>query len=162
MDGEDNQNQPVAPDQIETSDKKPSLMPVIVVVLLLVFGGTYFFKNMKGNTVTPTSTTAPIETVAPTPTPSGPVKEFTVNASNYKFDTKKITVDKGDTVKVTLKSTEGTHDFALDEFDVKTEILPSGGEQTVTFTADKTGTFEYYCSVGNHRQMGMVGKLIVQ
>jgi uncharacterized cupredoxin-like copper-binding protein len=32
----------------------------------------------------------------------------------------------------------------------------------VQFVADKTGTFEFYCSVGNHRQMGMVGTLVVQ
>ena len=40
------------------------------------------------------------------------------------------------------------------------EILGLG----VTFehTFNQTGTFEYYCSVGNHRAMGMKGTLIVQ
>lgn len=33
---------------------------------------------------------------------------------------------------------------------------------SVTFVADETGTFEYYCSVGNHRGQGMIGKLIVE
>jgi len=37
-----------------------------------------------------------------------------------------------------------------------------GTPTSVTFVADKTGTFEYYCSVGNHRAQGMVGKLIVE
>ena len=32
----------------------------------------------------------------------------------------------------------------------------------VEFTVDKTGTFEYYCSVGQHRANGMVGNLIVE
>jgi plastocyanin len=28
--------------------------------------------------------------------------------------------------------------------------------------ADKKGTFEYYCSVGQHRALGMKGKLVVE
>jgi nitrite reductase (NO-forming) len=39
----------------------------------------------------------------------------------------------------------------------------NGGETTsVEFVADKTGTFEYYCSVGAHRAMGMTGSLVVE
>ena len=38
----------------------------------------------------------------------------------------------------------------------------TGQIDEVEFVVDKAGTFEYYCSVGNHRQMGMVGKLIVE
>ena len=33
---------------------------------------------------------------------------------------------------------------------------------SVTFIADQEGSFEYYCSVGNHREEGMVGTLIVE
>jgi len=32
----------------------------------------------------------------------------------------------------------------------------------VEFTADTPGEFEYYCSVGQHRANGQVGKLIVE
>jgi len=32
----------------------------------------------------------------------------------------------------------------------------------VTFVADKAGEYEFYCSVGQHRANGMVGKLIVK
>jgi plastocyanin len=34
-------------------------------------------------------------------------------------------------------------------------------EEVIEFTADKVGSFEYYCSVGSHRQMGMKGVLKV-
>jgi uncharacterized cupredoxin-like copper-binding protein len=50
----------------------------------------------------------------------------------------------------------------VDEFDARTVIVQPGQTAEVEFVADKTGTFEYYCSVGTHRQMGMVGKLIVE
>ena len=73
-----------------------------------------------------------------------------------------MSVNKGDTVKITVKNVNGTHDFKIDEFNVSTRTLNTGETQTITFVADKAGTFEYYCSVGNHRAMGMVGTLIVR
>ena len=93
----------------------------------------------------------------------GTVKSFTINASNFKFDPKEIKVKQGDTVKITLKSSGMPHDWNVDEITgAKTRILQSGEEQTIEFKADKKGTFEYYCSVGQHRANGMVGKLIVE
>ncbi len=90
------------------------------------------------------------------------VKEFTVDGSNFKFAPNTITVKKGDTVKITLKNIAGFHDFKIDEFGVATKQIKEGTEESVTFVADKTGSFEYYCSVGKHRANGMVGTLIVQ
>ena len=72
-----------------------------------------------------------------------------------------MTVNKGDTLKVTVKNMKGTHSLKIDEFNTSTRILNAGEEQTITFVADKTGTFQYYCSVGNHRAMGMWGTLNV-
>ncbi len=92
----------------------------------------------------------------------GTSKAFTVTGNNFAFDTKEIRVKEGDTVKVTFVNSEGTHDWALDEFNVKTAMLQAGGTETIEFVANKKGEFEYYCSFGQHRQMGMVGKLIVE
>ena len=89
-------------------------------------------------------------------------KAFTVTGSNFSFDVKEMKVKKGDTVKVTFKNAEGMHDWKVDEFSAATEQIGAGKEETVTFVADKVGTFEYYCSVGQHRKNGMVGKLIVE
>ena len=90
------------------------------------------------------------------------VKEFTVQGQNFSMTPNKITVNKGDKVKITFKNTGGMHDFVLDEFNVKTNPIESGQEATVEFTADKAGSFQYYCSVGNHRAMGMFGTLTVK
>ena len=54
------------------------------------------------------------------------------------------------------------HDFMIDEFEVATNQIGDGEEEEMEFVADKIGTFEYYCSVGNHRAQGMKGKLIVE
>lgn len=74
-----------------------------------------------------------------------------------------IVVQQGDTVNVTLCVTGGTHDWVVDEFDAATAVISAGGEcSTVEFVADQVGEFDYYCSVGNHRAEGMVGRFIVE
>ena len=92
----------------------------------------------------------------------GSVKELTVTGSNFAFAPKTLTVNKGDTVKITFVNSGGFHDLKIDEFNVATQKINGGAQEVVTFVADKAGTFEYYCSVGTHRQMGMVGTLTVK
>ena len=122
---------------------------IIIVVLAIV--GWMLFKDKKVN-----------QAFRPEDMPkSYPLIEFTVDASNFAFAPKTLTVNKGDTVKITLNNTFGMHDLKIDEFNAKTKVLKAGESETITFVVDKSGSFEYYCSIGTHRQMGMVGQLIV-
>jgi plastocyanin len=90
------------------------------------------------------------------------IKEFTVEGSNFKFVPSTILVNKGDTVKINFKNTQGFHDFVVDEFGAATKQIKDPSTETITFVASKVGTFEYYCSVGQHRSMGMKGTLTVK
>lgn len=90
------------------------------------------------------------------------VKEFTVEGNDFAFVPNSMTVQQGDTVRITFKNVEGFHDFVIDEFDVSTSQIGAGQTEVVEFVADQAGTFEYYCSVGQHRKMGMKGTLIVE
>lgn len=92
----------------------------------------------------------------------GAMKTFTVSGVNFEFDVTEIRVNEGDTVTINFTSEDGFHDWVVDEFDAATERVNTGGNTSVTFVADAAGTYEYYCSVGSHRQMGMVGTLIVE
>lgn len=92
----------------------------------------------------------------------GEMKMFDVHGKNFEFDVQEIRVKEGDTVMIHFASTDGFHDWVIDEFDAATERVTPGTPTTVTFVADTKGTYEYYCSVGNHRAQGMVGKLIVE
>lgn len=85
-----------------------------------------------------------------------------VSGQNYSFTPNVITVSKGEVVTIDFYSSQGYHDFMIDEFDASTKKVNTGGTTSVTFVADKAGEFEFYCSVGNHRAQGMVGKLIVK
>jgi plastocyanin len=90
----------------------------------------------------------------------------TVNGTNFKFEPNVIEAKPGQTVTVTLDVTEGFHDFVIDEIEgAKTTQMNAGSTETITFVVPSdavTGdSYEYYCSVGQHRQMGMVGTLKV-
>lgn len=89
-------------------------------------------------------------------------KEFIVTGKNFSFAPNVITVKKGDKVKITFKNNAGFHDFKIDEFGVATKQSKSPSEEILEFTANKIGIFEYYCSVGSHRSMGMKGTLKVE
>ena len=89
-------------------------------------------------------------------------KVFDIAGVNFKFDVTEIKVKEGDTVTINFKSTDGYHDVVINEFNARTAKIKTGGLSSVTFVANKKGTFEYYCSVGQHRMSGMVGKLVVE
>jgi plastocyanin len=110
-------------------------------------------------TVTPSVT--PAMSPSPSATNGENIKEFVVTGTNYKYDVTSITVNRGDTVRIIFKSAEGTHDWSLDRMNVKTRILNTGEQDTVQFTVTEPGQYEYYCSVGNHTEMGMRAMLVV-
>jgi plastocyanin len=91
-----------------------------------------------------------------------PVKQFTISGDNFSFSPTAITVKQGDRVQITFKNNNGFHDFVIDEYGVATKQAQSPATEVLEFTADKLGSFEYYCSVGTHRAMGMKGTLLVE
>ena len=130
----------------------------VIIVLILVVGGFLLFKDKS---VAPTGEELNDLDVLDVSVESYNIKEFVIDAVPFSFSPSKMTVNKGDTVKITLRNINGNHDLKIDEFNAATRVLKTGETETITFVADKTGTFEYYCSVGNHRAMGMVGTLTV-
>ncbi len=119
------------------------------------------------NTAMPANSNSPAAMATPTPTPTATgstaqEKTFTVEGGEFYFKPTQLTVNKGDKVKIVFNNANGFHDFVIDEFNVRTSRIQGGQSATVEFTADKNGSFEYYCSVGQHRAMGMKGTLVVQ
>ena len=87
---------------------------------------------------------------------------FNLDSFRFGYSEEEITVNQGDTVTINLTSSDGRHDWVVDEFNAATEVIEEGETTSVTFVADQVGEFEFYCSVGSHREQGMVGTLIVQ
>ena len=137
------------------------LILVVVLLLGLAAGGYYFVSASNKNEVKAPAVSQEVQQVVDANEATN-VKEFTVDGSNFAFSPKEIKVSKGDTVKITFKDIDGMHNLVIDGYNVKTNIIKGGSEDTITFVADKTGQFEYYCSVGNHKESGMTGTFIVE
>jgi plastocyanin len=112
---------------------------------------------------TPTLTEQQTKEVASGAATTTTEKTFHINGGNFYLVPNNITVNKGDKVTFVFTDDGGFHDVVIDELGLKTDLLKKTGEQTTaTFTADKAGSFVYYCDVGQHRQLGMQGTLTVK
>jgi nitrosocyanin len=98
---------------------------------------------------------------------SGPTKELQVvmgENGEMKYNPDNLVVKKGENVKITLvnKDPSVDHTFVLKDFNVNSKTVKAGSTATVTFKADKTGTFEFVCDVPGHKDGGMHGTLKVE
>lgn len=136
---------------------------ISLVVLALIGGAVYMSLNKKvapvntAITVSPTTAAVTEELEA-----MSEIKEIVVEGKAFEFTPDTITVKKGEKTRIVFKNTGGTHDFNVDELGIKTKIINTGEEDSVEFTAEETGTYEFYCSVANHRQMGMKGTITIE
>lgn len=97
----------------------------------------------------------------------GEVTKMTLDSFGFGYSEETITAAPGETIELTLTNSQGMHDWVIDEIEgAKTEVIEQGETDTITFTipedAEPGTEYEYYCSVGNHREQGMVGTLIVE
>lgn len=162
----------------ETPGQKQSngmMVGIVALIACIVIGGVGYrlYTHVMSLQTKPTESTmvtkpSPTREMTVTPTPeasnSAMTNEVTLTiiGKNFSFDPKEIKVKQGQKVTVIFENASGMHDFVIDEFNVKSERISSGGNAKVSFVPSKKGSFQYYCSVGNHRQMGMVGTLIVE
>lgn len=154
---------------------KNKLIIVLVVVVALV-GGAILLKPSDSSTNTASSKTSDessldnsdVEDIADDiERDNGASNADAINISmtHYKYSESTIKAKPGDTVVINLSSDDGGHDLVIDELDVSSGILSEGESKEISFTVpdDAAGkTFEYYCSVGNHRAQGMVGQLVIE
>src|SRR3989344_6385033 len=139
-----------------------------ILIIIIVIGGIWFFTRSSSSDPTetsePTSSAMPVIPTNPDEQPvveTEVIKEFTVSGHNFAFSPTTLAVQKGDTVKIIFKDTDGFHDLRVEGYNVGTTRLQTGGQAEVTFVAGKAGSFIYYCSVGTHRVHGMTGTFIV-
>jgi plastocyanin len=143
-----------------------------IIILALLAWGAYALFGPEDQVAAPVGTTdstqtylTPAQTATSTatssPTVIPAVKEFTVRGSNFSFSPATMQVNRGDRVRITFQNQSGTHDLVVNGYNVRTQVLQTGQSETIEFVANQSGTFEYYCSVGQHRAMGMKGTLTV-
>lgn len=177
-----NEDMSETPSNSSTDANKMNPVIIGIIVLVVALIGFYALKTSGSQNSATTEDDALVAEPTMTPT-TGTVEETqpaddtvmteetvsedgirTINmeAGSFYYTPNEIRVKKGETVKIVMKSVDMMHDFNIDELDVKLPITKSGETSTVEFTADTVGEFEYYCSVGQHRANGQVGRLIVE
>jgi len=79
-------------------------------------------------------------------TGAAPAPDLTVAVvvSREGFQPREISVRKGETVRLAVKSADGEHCFAVDDLRVEKRVLP-GRTTNVDVTPDKAGSFPFYC-----------------
>ncbi len=106
-----------------------------------------------------------------------------VRAENLRFHPEIVHIPVGETVKLVLKNLDiGEHDMEI--AGLKPAISSGGGHgghdpirvapaefiavhakgkksASITFKVDQPGTYEFYCTIPGHKEVGMVGRVIV-
>ena len=94
------------------------------------------------------------------PPQGGEVKEFTVIAERYKFTPDRIEVNRGDTVRVTVRSVDNTHGWQVKDLKIDLLAKKGGKPETLEFVADRAGSFPIncseYCGRGHERMKGLL------
>src|SRR5262245_17443291 len=75
----------------------------------------------------------------------------------------KLKAEIGDTIEITVSSGEGAqHDIVIPDLNVASAKFDrTTGATKVRFKVTKSGSFDYYCTIAGHRQIGMEGVLEV-
>lgn len=127
---------------------------LFLLLIIAVLGGWYYLKPKTQ--VIPTQTIKLDQSAAP-----ANLTVIKMTGEKFRFTPDTITVKKGQPIRIILSSVDMPHNFVVDELGVKGEIVKPGQTGNTDFIPTQIGDFEFYCSVGNHRAMGMVGTLKV-
>lgn len=98
------------------------------LLLLVLSGVIVVFVPMPGNTAVPTS------------------RHIQVTAGDFGFSPGVLHVNPGDRVTIELSSSDVVHGLYLDGYDLTVKAGP-GQPASLTFIADRSGTFRFRCSV---------------
>jgi len=77
---------------------------------------------------------------------TGDEQHIELRAERYSYSPNIINVNRGDEVTIRLVSTDVTHGFFLDGYDITLYAAP-GDPQEISFTADKSGKFSFRCAI---------------
>jgi len=150
-------------EEIQNKAKKGVGSIIVIGIIVLIALGILGFSLINNNRGESLATVPENNTLGTVNNNDANITTISVEGGNYYFKPDEIRVKKGDTVKIILNSVDGVaHNFVIDELNVTSQTISAGQTTQVEFIPEKTGIFEFYCNIGNHRQMGMKGTLIVE
>jgi len=84
------------------------------------------------------------------------VREIRINAQRFNFSPENIEVNQEEKIRLVINNIDATHGIKIPELNL-------AGNNIIEFTADKKGTFQFYCNNycgESHSSMG--GKIIIK
>jgi uncharacterized cupredoxin-like copper-binding protein len=142
----------------------------VAVVAMIALGGLAVAGCGGDDGSETTATTGASETTTGTSetttgAQAGGGSTIDVSETDYALDPSNPTVKAGE---VTINATNDgavTHSIEVEgpneEQELENDLAP-GDSGTLTVDLSKPGTYEWYCPVGNHRDMGMEGEITVK
>ena len=133
-------------------------------IFLALVVGVFLFtrKPQPGSQVQVSPSPTAVATNEGQPVEEG-VREIEVTGTEYAFSPSAVSLTKGQKVKLTFRNMgRMPHNFVVDELGISTKTIQGGQSETVEFTPSEVGIFAFYCSISNHRSMGMEGSLEVK
>ena len=100
-----------------------------------------------------------------TTAPTGKARTISVSETDFALAPKDLTVKAGTAVTFDVRN-DGATDHSLEvegpegEAELEQDLAP-GGRGSLEVSFSKPGTYEWYCPVGNHKDMGMEGTITV-
>ena len=87
-------------------------------------------------------------------------QKITVIAKKYEFNPSTIEVKAGQPVEITFQSEDTKHGFELKELGIEKIVFDKDKPETVTFTPEKPGTYEFkcakFCGMGHGKMKGSI------
>lgn len=83
---------------------------------------------------------------------------------SYSYDPAEFSVPVNTTVIITLESHEQNlwdHDIAFENTSWMSDTIGPGENTTLEFTVTEPGEYTYICTIGDHKERGMVGTMTV-
>ena len=75
-----------------------------------------------------------------------PVHEVQIVASRFTFEPAIVQVVAGESVRIVVRSKDGTHGFSIPKLKIDLRVPDSGDPVTAEFTAPAAGAYEIACS----------------
>ena len=117
---------------------------IIVIIVILAVGGYYLYRNKYNNSNSSNQTSI---NTSPIATNSIEIKNMSFNPNNISVASGSvITVTNNDSTNHTITANDGSFNH------------PVSAGQSVTFTIDNPGTYDYHCSIHTY----MTGTILVQ
>ena len=137
------------------------------VLAAVAIAGFVFTRTMQNNTPPPSNGQQNINTESQDVQPVGgdlvQIEEIVVAGNEYSFSPATVTLKKGTTYRITFKNTgNAMHNYIVSDLGISTATVSPGESASMNVTPEKAGMFNVVCGVGNHEELGMVGKVVVE